>query len=291
MLTTCLLLLRVELLQFVHGHDKSHSPAGCHATRIFQHPGFSFPCVQLYGLCIQPLMGMALLALPVAILGAGFSSALGFIPTYLAYAANGGSYVGASAAKGAVALACAAAYGICGIVLGQAAPSQLLLRFSCAPQRTMFPSQGARCWPALPLSRPAGATLVAAGSVIAALLAVPRMRFGQAALLFYIATFLLSVRLFSTYWVSGPQGGRAACRSGAGCSWALRSWQPRQLERGRCMGLLCLWEWLAGCMVVPPLQRARRTLQTQPPGVGPTRPPSTTHPTTHPTPPHAHIRD
>lgn len=57
--------------------------------------------VQLYGLCVQPLMGMTLLALPVAIVGAGLSSALGFIPTYLAYAANGGSYVGAGAAKGA----------------------------------------------------------------------------------------------------------------------------------------------------------------------------------------------
>ncbi len=45
---------------------------------------------------------------------------------------------------------------------------------------------------------------MATGSVIAALLAIPRMRFGQAALLFYIATFLLSVRLFSTYWVSLP---------------------------------------------------------------------------------------
>lgn len=46
------------------------------------------------------MMGMTLLALPVAVVGAGLSSALGFIPTYLAYAANGGSYVGAGAAKG-----------------------------------------------------------------------------------------------------------------------------------------------------------------------------------------------
>ncbi|KAL4420527.1 hypothetical protein ABPG75_010183 [Micractinium tetrahymenae] len=104
----------------------------------------------LYGLCVQPVMGMTLLALPVAVLNAALSSALGFIPTYLAYAANGGSYEGGSAAK--------------------------------------------------------GATLVAAGSVIAALLAVPRMRLGQAALLFYICTFLLSVRLFATYWVYTPNG-------------------------------------------------------------------------------------
>lgn len=75
----------------------------------------------------------------------------------------------------------------------------------------------------------AGATLVVTGSVIAAVLAVPRMRLGQAALLFYIATFLLSVRLFSTYWVRTP--GWKACRGQRGLGMSDLGFRIRRMQQ------------------------------------------------------------
>lgn len=60
---------------------------------------------QLSGLYLQPYQGATQAGAVLGVLGACLAGAAGFIPTYAAFAANGGTYEGYGAAKGATLVA------------------------------------------------------------------------------------------------------------------------------------------------------------------------------------------
>ena len=115
----------------------------------------------------------------------------------------------------------------------------------------------------------------------AAVLAVPRMRLGQAALLFYIATFLLSVRLFSTYWVRTP--GWKACRGQRGLGMSDLGFRIRRMqqaavdaEQGPAVAPAGARAWAGRASGAAGRRwQAARWRSAPPPGCG-TRPPSST---------------
>lgn len=114
----------------------------------------------------------------------------------------------------------------------------------------------------------AGATLVAVGAVLAALLVIPRIRLSPLAFqAFNVAGYLLSLRLFATYWVRCalgtcwgrhpaalrlPAPRRLVLRAASACTAAcVAEMQPRPVHP--CRLLPCRWLALLGQSQIPNL--------------------------------------
>lgn len=65
----------------------------------------SLTCLQFYAFYIKPVLGATAVVAAMIVGGASLAAVVGFIPTALAEAANGGSYEGAGAAKAATLVA------------------------------------------------------------------------------------------------------------------------------------------------------------------------------------------
>ena len=80
-------------------------PRWCSFTATLRTPTL----LQLYAGYIKPVLGATAVVGAVLAAGTSLAAALGFVPTALAEAANGGSYAGAGAAKAATLVAVSAA--------------------------------------------------------------------------------------------------------------------------------------------------------------------------------------
>lgn len=74
-----------------------------------QPPSAFQPLLQLYAFYIKPVLGATAVVGAILAAGVSLAAALGFVPTALAEAANGGSYAGEGAAKAATLVAVGAA--------------------------------------------------------------------------------------------------------------------------------------------------------------------------------------